>query len=57
MPMSRKVAEAMVPRWRLRDMERGREGLKRMVEDLLDLFEAPMSFGSEACEGLFIAGS
>jgi hypothetical protein len=57
MPMSRKVAEAMVPRWRRRDMERGREGLKRVVDDVLDLFEALMSFGSDACDGLLIARS
>jgi hypothetical protein len=38
-------------------MERGREKLKRMVDDVLDLFEAPMPFGTEACEGLLIAGS
>ncbi len=47
----------MVPRWRQRDIERGCEGLKRMVDDVLDLFEAPMSFGTEACDGFRIAVS
>ena len=46
-----------MPRWRQRDIERGCEGLKRMVDDVLDLFEAPMSFGTEACDVLLIARS
>ena len=36
MPMSRKVAEEMLPRSRQRYMGRGREGLKRMIDEICE---------------------
>jgi len=36
MPMSRKVAEEMLPRLRQRYMGRGREGRKRMIDEVCE---------------------
>ena len=36
MPMSQKVAEEMLPRWRQRDMVRGSDGGKRMIDDVCE---------------------
>jgi hypothetical protein len=36
MPMSRKVAEEMLPRLRQRYMGRGREGRQRMIDEICE---------------------